>query len=146
MLSYYIGRVHSHATFWINGVGALLNAGATTSIRLLWLSSDFGRPRRCWGQSLAGGWLWPPCMPRMLSEWTRRGSPMNAEVRAIGVEDVSWNANDHLGALTVVVLETGDNKTCVWWRMLAWTHSEWWIIGTQRWIWDRGLYWFRLVP
>jgi hypothetical protein len=50
---------------------------------------------------------------------------MNAEVRAIGVEDVSWNANDHLGALTVVVLETGDNKTCVWWRMLAWTHSEW---------------------
>jgi hypothetical protein len=51
---------------------------------------------------------------------------VNAEVRAIKVEDVTWHANGPLpGAPNVVVSEIGDNKICVRWRMLARTHSEW---------------------
>ena len=77
-------------------------------------------------------------LPRMLSKWMRRGSSvavarksrepnmirlLGAKVSppadegdwAIGVESVAWHANGPLlGAPTVVVLETEDNKICVW--------------------------------
>jgi hypothetical protein len=45
--------------------------------------------------------------------------------RAIGVEDVTWNAKcPLLGVPTFVVLETRDNKALCSVEVLTWTHSE----------------------
>jgi hypothetical protein len=74
--------------------------------------------------------------PWMVSKWTRRGSlvavvrksresnmmrlpgaklssSVNIEVRAIGVEDVTWHANGPLTGAPAIVLEIGGNEICV---------------------------------
>jgi hypothetical protein len=68
MLSYYKGRVHSHATLWVDGVGApflLLDWR-----RSLHLGSDLSRLHKGRGWSLAGGRRWQPRMPwGLASDW-----------------------------------------------------------------------------
>jgi hypothetical protein len=74
MLSYYKGRVHSHAAFWMNGAGAPPTSRATTGVRLLWLGGDLGRPHGCRGRSLASGRQWQPRTPRGSTD-DHRGGP-----------------------------------------------------------------------